>query len=348
MLGHDTNIESPPPYEAPNAPGHDTNTSDVKVKGPNDGSVHIFVDNSNIWAGACAWAKTKWGNEARCRINIDPPADKTHESLPFLLARGGPNRPNRIVQTRIVTGSKPPSNAKIWSDWKNVSYAVKLGIRETYFDDKGQEKKKESNVDASIHSQIVNVLFRAKMANETGTLVLVTGDGNNLEGGQASFPLIMMAAATDGWKVELWSWKALWSRKFDEVKERFPALVTQFFFDDMNPKNFVLRTDLPREKSPGPAGRDKSPGPAGRDKSPGPAGRNKSPGPAVAKEDKEKMVKEEHDQGGEAKHVHNGGQGEDSQGGQGDDVQEVQGEQIFFWPSRPRRRKPRRSLSRRR
>jgi hypothetical protein len=74
-----------------------------------------------------------------------------------------------------------------------------------------------------LHSQIQNVILKNKVdkGKEEQHLVLITGDGNT-NNNRTSFPDMVTIAINYGWTVEIWSWKASFSRKFSEIQQKYP------------------------------------------------------------------------------------------------------------------------------
>jgi hypothetical protein len=74
-----------------------------------------------------------------------------------------------------------------------------------------------------LHSQIQNIILRNKVdkGKEEQHLVLITGDGNPNDN-RTSFPEMVTIAIDYGWTVEIWSWKASFSRKFSEIQQKYP------------------------------------------------------------------------------------------------------------------------------
>lgn len=79
------------------------------------------MDNSNIFIGAQnEWNKTsnKMDKNPAVRLNVDKLADVIERK-----------RTSADLRTRIVGGSEPPRNARVWQEWTNRGYRVLLGER---------------------------------------------------------------------------------------------------------------------------------------------------------------------------------------------------------------------------
>jgi len=74
-----------------------------------------------------------------------------------------------------------------------------------------------------LHSQIQKLILTNKVdkGKEEQHLVLITGDGNTNDN-RTSFPEMVTTAIDYGWTVEIWSWKASFSRKFSEIQQKYP------------------------------------------------------------------------------------------------------------------------------
>ena len=86
---------------------------------------------------------------------------------------------------------------------------------------------RETEVDSWLHHQILRIVRELSRTARPGTntLVLATGDGNNHDG-VTSFPKVVLEAVQRGFRVEVWAWMDICSKKFKELQRRFPSQVT--------------------------------------------------------------------------------------------------------------------------
>lgn len=92
-----------------------------KLHGSTSTDIHIVVDNSNIFIGAQHVLNKKTGV-----TEINPAVRLNVEKLVDLIER---KKTSRNIRTRIVGGSEPPRNARVWKEWENCGYRVLLGER---------------------------------------------------------------------------------------------------------------------------------------------------------------------------------------------------------------------------
>ncbi len=118
-----------------------------------------------------------------------------------------------------------PGDDLLWRQWRRCGYRVHLGTRAA------GAAAGEVHVDEALHSAIAARLLDDALADAGQTLVLLTGDGNNLVAGTANFPQLAGAAARHGWAVEVWAWRRSCSHAFAAVRARFPDRVRLCFLD---------------------------------------------------------------------------------------------------------------------
>jgi len=80
--------------------------------------IHIFVDNSNLFIGAQLGQGINGQQDAATRINV--------ANLVKIIEK---DKRIRSIKTRIVGGSTPPRNARVWTEWKKCDYICLLGER---------------------------------------------------------------------------------------------------------------------------------------------------------------------------------------------------------------------------
>ncbi|CAF1215138.1 unnamed protein product [Adineta ricciae] len=146
------------------------------------------------------------------RLNVDKLADLIENK-----------KRSRNIQTRIVGGSEPPKNARVWKEWENRGYTVLLGERTS--------SNKEEFLDDVLHSQMFKlILSHPSKRTRRQVLVLLSGDGNS-NYGRTSFPEAVRTALQHNWNVELWSWKNSFSKKFSQIQNDYPSQMTINYFD---------------------------------------------------------------------------------------------------------------------
>ncbi|CAF0987118.1 unnamed protein product [Adineta ricciae] len=184
-----------------------------KLYGSTSTDVHIVVDNSNIFI---------------VRLNVDKLADLIESK-----------KISRHIQTRIVGGSEPPKNARVWKEWENRGYTVLLGER-TF-------SNKEEFLDDMLHSQVFRlILSHPSKRTRRQVLVLLSGDGNS-NYGRTSFPETVRTALQHSWNVELWSWKNSFSKKFSQIQNDYPSQMTINYFDSI--RNELTFTESTKKKA---------------------------------------------------------------------------------------------------
>uniref|UniRef100_A0A6B2L228 NYN domain-containing protein n=1 Tax=Arcella intermedia TaxID=1963864 RepID=A0A6B2L228_9EUKA len=175
---------------------------------------HIFIDYSNIYLEAM-----KSNNKS------NPPIHLNISQLIQVIEQ------QRTCKSRWVVGSRRVEEGEndnpIWQIWRSKNYVVKLGIRTT----------KEHFVDQFLHSAIMKTV----LTPPPGTLVLLTGDGNNNDN-TLTFPMICATALQLGWFVEVWSWKTSLSNNFLKFILDYPNHFTINYLDDY--KNTIIEQKL--------------------------------------------------------------------------------------------------------
>jgi hypothetical protein len=175
------------------------------------GPISIFVDNSNIWLGAKDVRAEKEGDIPLRLFRI------YFKNLFKLVEKG------RKASIKELGGSLPPECEDLWDYARKCGYNTNLlhrvsdGIR-----------FREQGVDEALHLKIANTLLDEP---ESGTLVLLTGDGAQSEL-NTSFRDQAERALKRGWDVEVWSWKATRSRKYKGLIEKYAGKLSIFDLDD--------------------------------------------------------------------------------------------------------------------
>lgn len=191
---------------------------DVEGK-PHMTSVHIFVDNSNIFGGAQKAARRIEKVLSYHCVRID------YKRLFRIL---GHNRTDSNKGCSILAGSVPPANEALWGYAQRAGFDTKLLKRV----EKDDGKLGEQSVDETIHLMIAQELLKSAVAKKMpGTIVLATGDGKRSEIG-TSFREQVSLAADLGWGVEIWSWRDPLARALRDTRLKFPGLVEVHILDD--------------------------------------------------------------------------------------------------------------------
>jgi len=146
---------------------------------------HIFIDNSNLFAGA---VDLRTPDVPRFSVRLYYP------SLIDLLERG-----HEAVETRFMAGSAVDAKDP-WSSVRRRGYEIGLYKRVRSADG----RLAEQGVDEMLHLKIANTLLDYEAPQ---TLVLATGDGNEDTVTKTSFPLQVQRALRRRWNVEVWSWR---------------------------------------------------------------------------------------------------------------------------------------------
>jgi hypothetical protein len=81
-------------------------------------NIHIVVDNSNLFIGSQLGQGKHGKQDASTRINV--------ANLVKIIEK---DKRKRNIRTRIVGGSIPPRNSRVWTEWEKCSYTCLLGER---------------------------------------------------------------------------------------------------------------------------------------------------------------------------------------------------------------------------
>ncbi|WP_122604178.1 NYN domain-containing protein [Pseudomonas viridiflava] len=147
-------------------------------------AINVFWDNSNIWlVGRNVCAIKEPGNESGFRIHFA-------NLFSHVVA-------DRDVEYAFVAGSLPPSNDDLWGRFEKLGAKVDTQQR-------GALTGGEVAVDQSMH---LAMLERITDADEPGTIVLLTGDGNGYSEGKG-FIRQLERAVKKNWQIEVVSWDA--------------------------------------------------------------------------------------------------------------------------------------------
>eukprot|EP00900_Chrysochromulina_parva_P001404 jgi/Chrpa1/11264/Chrysochromulina_OHIO_Genome00005102-RA len=157
-------------------------------------SLHVFVDHSNVAAGA-----------ARLGKQLDVMHLVRHvEGL-------------RDVKERVVIGSHEAERAR--HEWERHGYSVSADSRH------GPERF----VDDALHAQLMRTA--AKAFDPPRVIALVTGDGNRNDG-RTNFPECVEEALRQRWHVELYSWRQQTSNVYAVLAEQYAGHFCICYLDD--------------------------------------------------------------------------------------------------------------------
>ena len=80
--------------------------------------IHVVVDNSNLFIGAQMGQGENRRQDVSVRIHVKNLVDVVYQDK--ILSN---------IKTRIVGGSIPPRNARVWKEWESCGYICLLGER---------------------------------------------------------------------------------------------------------------------------------------------------------------------------------------------------------------------------
>ncbi|CAF1387245.1 unnamed protein product [Adineta steineri] len=195
-------------------PPRDPNPTGPKPYTPTE--YHIVIDNSNVFLGAQLIRNEKTG------VTEMNPATRVNVGYLTKKIEGG--KLNIDIRTRIVGGTKPPENVRVWREWDSNGYKCMVIDRAA--------TGKESALDDLLHAQILILLRKYEIYNRQQVLVLVTGDGNT-NYNRGGFLNVVEIALKDKWNVELWSWELSLSQRFFEIQKLFPTQLTIKYLDPL-------------------------------------------------------------------------------------------------------------------
>lgn len=182
---------------------------------------HMFVDNSNVIGGA---------QKAASQIEGAPWQSVRiywRNFFEFIEA-------DYLPATRVFAGSLPPGNEELWQYARDFGYDTSL-LRRVLQDD---GRLAEQAVDEVLHLKITEALLDY---NPPQTLVLVTGDGKVSNFG-TSFIAQAERAIKRNWRVDIISWKASLSKKYEALAAKHPDCVEIVFLDEVYLSTTFLRS----------------------------------------------------------------------------------------------------------
>ena len=162
---------------------------------------HIFVDNSNLWLGASDIRQEREAHVPQRLFRL------YFKNLFKLVER------DLEVVTRELGGSLPPECEPLWEYARELGYNTNL-LHRVHDGD----RVREQSVDEALHLKIANCIIDF---DAPGRFVLMTGDGAQSEL-NTSFRDQARRALKSGFEVDVWSWAASRSRKYELLKQDFP------------------------------------------------------------------------------------------------------------------------------
>ncbi|MGA7522636.1 MAG: NYN domain-containing protein [Acidobacteriaceae bacterium] len=157
-------------------------------------AIHVFYDNSNIWGGAQKLRSESEEEVPWVALRI------SYTHIFNLLEQG------RHAHTKVLGGSVPPSCEELWEFARSRHYETNLLKRV----EKDDGSIGEQGVDELLHLKIANTLIDYPKSD---ILVVATGDGRMSEFGTGFLAQVHRAIKL-GWRVEIWSWTGVCSRKY--------------------------------------------------------------------------------------------------------------------------------------
>jgi ankyrin repeat protein len=162
-------------------------------------AAHIFVDDSNLMAGA-------QGNPSLNLRNLITSVEG-----------------RRNIKERIVIGSTGATGERSphWEIWERAQYQLGIGVRDP-------NTGREVFVDEALQVQMARTA--ASVYRPGRVLVLITGDGNRNDG-RVRFPEIVEIALRHGWCVELYSWASSTHSVYKEFDREYVGFFKLHFLD---------------------------------------------------------------------------------------------------------------------
>jgi len=171
---------------------------------------HVFFDNSNIYGGAQRAAESLESGAIWMSVRI-------HYRSIFRLI--GADQ----AATRVLAGSVPPGNEALWEAAREEKFNTDL-LQRVARDDGSLG---EQAVDEMLHLKIANALLDHKPPQ---TLVIASGDGAASKFG-TSFVGQAERALKCEWNVEVWSWDAQLTKKYDKLCRDYSGQITVWKLD---------------------------------------------------------------------------------------------------------------------
>jgi hypothetical protein len=144
--------------------------------------VHVFVDFSNILAGA----RNKGRQDEDFSVHL-----KIKGLVPVVTN-------GRIIDESLCVGSLPDEGHFVWDQWRKAGFKTDVASLVNGMEDR---------VDETLHAAMMGTILHYKDSAHDRTIILLSGDGNDNHGRKTTFPKCLEYALDAGYKVEVWSWK---------------------------------------------------------------------------------------------------------------------------------------------
>lgn len=190
---------------------------ETELRGQHQQLIHVFVDESNIFVGAQSLIQPNGQKTRDTSIRMNVPA-----LVDVILNHRQP------IQ-RVVFGSRSSVQEPVeWKEWRAAEFVV--------HGERRLRGRGETFVDDACAAMVNAAILRFPMRDDGAprrTLVLLTGDGNMNEG-RASFIESVDSALRNGWRVELWSWRASLSQHYLRMRDQYASsgLFSIHFLDE--------------------------------------------------------------------------------------------------------------------
>ena len=166
---------------------------------------HIFIDNSNVFNLLKTLKET-------LEPDVSGKAIRLHLDHFFDLVENGD-----AVATKVFGGSEKRTAEAVWDKARDRGYDTYILQRVST----GHGETAEQAVDEVMHLLIANAILDFDALQ---TLVIVSGDGKDSDFG-TSFVAQAERALRHGWHVEVWSWAAGMTGRYDDLCARYPGRI---------------------------------------------------------------------------------------------------------------------------
>eukprot|EP01012_Entosiphon_sulcatum_P040802 TRINITY_DN54529_c0_g1_i1.p1 TRINITY_DN54529_c0_g1~~TRINITY_DN54529_c0_g1_i1.p1 ORF type:complete len:590 (+),score=48.94 TRINITY_DN54529_c0_g1_i1:96-1772(+) len=200
----------------------------------------VFVDNSNVIHGL----QHVLGKDGMPRAT---PATRVNiqRLIETVFRRPVVDLPPVADGARGVVWASRPADGilRCWQDYGFTTHAEWRAAN-----------RGEQLVDDALQNTLRKHLNQSALRGRlTGTMILLSGDGND-NGGRGGFPEVVEEFIAAGWRVEVWGWSAGMSRTYWELAERFPTLAVHLLdrhwdfitFQERRPRPEPAREPAPR------------------------------------------------------------------------------------------------------
>lgn len=181
--------------------------------------LHVFVDYSNI----------SIGTKKACGSN-----HVLIEDVLVSLVEGG-----RPCLQKLLFGSFSHADERVaMARWEDLTYEVHLAHR--------HHGQREQFVDDAMIAQVHDAVLRyPSPPHPQHTLALLTGDGNDNHG-RSSFFTASTLALQQGWKVEVWAWRACLSKQYQDLLQAYGHDVGLFRINYLDDHKDIIARQINR------------------------------------------------------------------------------------------------------